>query len=460
MRDQWGRDGTESPLVDGRGDALTRSRAASRSGTASGSKPASKAGSWPPDGATVTRRWLGTHESQRPGPTMIVVGGIHGNEPSGVIALRRVLHELAHRRIPMRGRLLGLAGNIRALGQNARYLTRDLNRQWFPDRLTKLRDQPRSEDSSEDLEQRELLEIFERLDESFDHPLVVIDLHSFSAEGPPFSVVADTLRNRPIAYELRVPIIFGLEEAVGGTLLGYLADLGHVAVAFEAGQHQDPRTVENHVAAIWIAMIQSGMIERKDLPEIERCELRLEQAAARLPRAVEIVYRHPITPEDQFRMDPGFVNFQPVRRGQRLATDRNREICSPSAARILMPLYQGLGEDGFFVARDLGNAQLQLSAALRKFKVDGLLSYLPGVEIDQRAGDEIVVGGIGNRPVVKSVLRMLGYRKDVSVDAAGGAIRVARRRQLESTRRGRGGSGGVPDDVDADAEPHPRTAEE
>src|SRR5690606_18045723 len=319
--------------------------------------------------------WLGAHEGDRPGPTMVVVGGIHGNEPSGVIALRRVLHELVRRRSPMRGRLLGLAGNIRALGQNARYMTRALNRRGFRDLPAKLRDKPHSEDSSEDIEQRELVGIFDRLDETFDHPLVVMDLHSFSAEGPPFSVVADTLRNRPIAYAMRVPIIFGLEEAVEGTLLGYLADLGHIAVGFEAGQHEDPRTVENHVAAIWIAMISSGMIERKDLPEIERCEQRLAQAAAGLPRAVEIVYRHAITPEDQFRMDPGFVNFQPVRRGQRLATDREGEIVSPSAARMLMPLYQGLGEDGFFVARDLGNARLQLSAALRKFKVDGLLSY-------------------------------------------------------------------------------------
>ncbi|HLT36351.1 MAG TPA: hypothetical protein VK034_08695, partial [Enhygromyxa sp.] len=41
---------------------------------------------WPPVGATVRRRWLGAHEGQQPGPTMVVVGGIHGNEPAGVIA--------------------------------------------------------------------------------------------------------------------------------------------------------------------------------------------------------------------------------------------------------------------------------------------------------------------------------------------------------------------------------------
>lgn len=388
----------------------------------------------------MTRRWLGAYEGQLPGPTVVVVGGIHGNEPSGVIATQHVLHELRRRKVAMRGRLLGLAGNIRALAENVRYLTRDLNRRWFPDHLARLRDQPRDLDSSEDTEQRELLTIFDRLDEQFDHPLVVVDLHSFSAEGPPFSVVADTLRNRPIAYELRVPIIFGLEEAVEGTLLGYLADLGHIAIGFEAGQHQDPRTVENHVAAIWVSLVSAGLLASDDVPELESFEDRLTQAAAGLPRAVEIVYRHGISPEHEFRMDPGYCNFQPIRRGQRLAVDREGEIGSPSTGRILMPLYQGLGEDGFFVARDLGNARLQLSAALRKLRVDGLLPYLPGVQVDARGGDEVRLEAIGDRPAVKEVLRMLGYRKDV------GQGRVSRRRQRASSRRGKGGDVPVDDE--------------
>lgn len=384
----------------------------------------------------AARRWLGAYEGERPGPTMIVVGGIHGNEPAGVLAVERVMQELRQRRVDMCGRLLGLAGNRNALEQQVRYIARDLNRRWYPDHLARLRDQPREQDSPEDTEQRELLHIFDRLDERFDHPLVVLDLHSFSAEGPPFSVVADTLRNRAIAYELRVPIIFGLEEAVDGTLLGYLADLGHIAIGFEAGRHDDPRTIENHVAAIWIAMIAAGLIRREDVPELARHEQQLEQAAAGLPRAVEIVYRHAIEPDQQFRMDPGYVNFQPIRRGQRLAVDRDGEVSAPISGRILMPLYQGLGEDGFFIARDLGNARLQLSAALRKLKVDGLLPYLPGVQVDERSRDELRLGT--DRPAFKEVLRMLGYRKQT------GERRLARRRQEQSNRRGRGG--GLPID--------------
>lgn len=424
------------------GEGSTTPDSAERAATAPSSSSSARV-SWPPEGATLTRRWLGAYEGTQPGPTMVVVGGIHGNEPAGVVAVQRVLHELAGRRMPLRGRMMGLAGNIRALSHNVRYLDRDLNRRWYADHLARLRDQPHSEDSPEDTEQRELLKIFDRLDETFDHPLVVMDLHSFSAEGPPFSVFADTLRNRPIAYEMRVPIIFGLEEAVEGTLLGYLSDLGHVAIGFEAGQHDDPRTVENHVAAIWVALVSAGFLRRADVPDLARCEARLERAAAGLPRAVEIVYRHAITPADEFRMDPGFFNFQPIRKGQRLAMDRLGEVRSPSAGRMLMPLYQGQGEDGFFIARDLGPGRLQLSVALRKLGVDNLLPYLPGVAVDPITRDEISVDPLGNREIVKDVLRMLGYRKDLQ---GGGVLRLGRRKQAESHRRGNGGADAVADE--------------
>jgi hypothetical protein len=383
------------------------------------------------------RRLVGAYEGLQPGPTMVVVGGIHGNEPAGVAAVQQVLGVLRSRSLPLRGRVLGIAGNLRALQENVRYLDRDLNRLWYPDHLARLRDAPRQHASPEDVEQLELLEIFERLDASFDHPLVVIDLHSFSAEGPPFSVFADALRNRPIALEMRVPIIFGLEESVDGTLLGYLVDQGHVAVGFEAGQHEDPRTLENHVAAIWVALVAAGLLARHEVAEIERWEAQLDQAADGLPPAVEIVHRHAITPEDEFRMDPGWSNFVELRRGQRLAVDRNGHVGAPTDGRILMPLYQGLGEDGFFIARDVSPARMQMSASLRELGlgVEKLLPWLPGIDVDHERGEVRLREPIDRRGVL-DVLRLLGYRRELR-DA--GELRLARRRQHESRRRGQGG---------------------
>jgi succinylglutamate desuccinylase len=38
-----------------------------------------------------------------PGPTLIIVGGIHGNEPAGVLAANRVWRRLQERRAVLRG---------------------------------------------------------------------------------------------------------------------------------------------------------------------------------------------------------------------------------------------------------------------------------------------------------------------------------------------------------------------
>ena len=49
------------------------------------------------------------------GPTLIVIGGLHGNEPSGVEAMQRVASAIAPAPGRVRGDLVMLAGNVRAL---------------------------------------------------------------------------------------------------------------------------------------------------------------------------------------------------------------------------------------------------------------------------------------------------------------------------------------------------------
>ena len=48
-------------------------------------------------GVAVTeraQREIGVWDSGSPGPTLLVTGGVHGNEPAGVHAAARVLEEL------------------------------------------------------------------------------------------------------------------------------------------------------------------------------------------------------------------------------------------------------------------------------------------------------------------------------------------------------------------------------
>ena len=63
----------------------------------------------------------------------------------------------------------------------------------------------------------------------------------------------------------------------------------------------------------------------------------------------EVVYRYAIGDNESFKMEPGFVNFQKISQGEKLATANGNPVLSQWNARIFMPLYQSQGQDGFFI---------------------------------------------------------------------------------------------------------------
>jgi predicted deacylase len=373
-------------------------------------------------------RVLGTYDTGHAGPTIVVTAGIHGNEPAGVHALRRVFRELEARRPPGRGRLVGLAGNRAALARDTRYVSRDLNRGWTPERVAALlagAGDATPGAVSEDVEQHELLRQLLEVLATSSEPVTFLDLHSTSAGGAPFCVISDTLRNRRLAFALPVPVILGLEEALEGTLTTWLDDLGHVAVAFEGGQNADPRTVERHEAALWLTLVTSGFLQADAAPELPALRERLRAAAGGIPRILDVRHREAVAPEDDFSMRPGYVSFQPVRRGEPLAANRRGPILAPFDGLLLMPLYQKQGADGFFLARPVRRIWLRVSALLRQLRLHVLLPVLPGVARSASNPDQLWVDPRVARFLVVEVFHLLGFRRMKSPDRR---LRFARRR--------------------------------
>jgi succinylglutamate desuccinylase len=356
-------------------------------------------------------RVLGRYWSGRPGTRLVVLGGLHGNEPAGVLAVQRVLRKLHESRLPLRGELIGLAGNLPALERDLRFIARDLNRHWQPKYLEALQ-AGLTDPSVEDLQQRELAGIFQELHGRADRPIVFLDLHSTSSSGAPFCVMADVLRNRPPALALRIPVILGLEETIDGTLLGWLVDQGHIGIAVEGGQHRSSETLAHHEAALWLVLVALDCLEPAAVEGLDGYRRRLAAAARRLPRFVEIRYRHAIRPEDDFRMLPGFVNFQSVAKGQLLAHDLRGELRAQERGRILMPLYQTLGDDGFFLTRDVRPFWLWLSALLRRLRFDRLAPLLPGVRRHPQLEDHYLVDPKIARFFTVEIFHLLGYRRE------------------------------------------------
>lgn len=379
-----------------------------------GNAPAARATGSRTSGLVLEEHLLGVHTSGLPGPLFLAVGGIHGNEPSGVHAIRSVLARLAEERIEIRGRLVGLAGNLEALRADVRFLARDLNRMWTTREISAL---PASAaagtESPEELARRRLLShIQEELARPRQGPVVLLDLHSTSAAGAPFSVMGDTLQNRRIAFALPAPVILGLEEEVDGALLEFFGERGHVAVGFEGGQHTDPRTVQHHEAALWLALFATGSLALEPHRALEASmRARLSAATAGLPAVVEIRHRQAIEAGDGFRMQPGFENFAEVEAGALLATDRAGEIRAPRAGRVLLPLYQGLGQEGFFLGREVRPFCLSVSAWLRRLRLERFLRFLPGVASHPARADSLLVDARVARLWPVEIFHLLGYRR-------------------------------------------------
>lgn len=347
----------------------------------------------------------------QPGPTLLVLGGIHGNEPAGVLAANRVLLSLRERRADLRGEVVLLRGNTRALERRVRYIDADLNRQWTTDNVrTSESGEGGVPEMSEVLERRELLvEIREAVSRARGE-VYFVDLHTTSAHGKPFATVGDTLRNRRFALNFPVTIVLGLEEQIDGTLLEYINNLGSITMGLEAGQHDATTSVDHHEAVIWNATVATGNFRRQDLPELDDCLSRLARAGGGR-RVVEVRHRHVIGPLDDFQMGPGFENFQPVRRGQVLAKDRTGEITARETGLILLPLYQKLGDDGFFLGREVKQFWLRLSALLRKLQVGHYIHLLPGVRRDPFNEDFFIINTHIARILPLQIFHLLGFRR-------------------------------------------------
>lgn len=356
----------------------------------------------------VGEHLIGKFCGDEQGPTLIVFGGVHGNEAAGVKALRIIAEHLRPLERSLKGRVYFLLGNSRAFPNGVRFVDSDLNRHWTPANLAKIESGFNDEELSEDLELCELLPILDQILSSAQSEVYALDLHSTSADGVPFATVGDTLRNRAFAMKFPTTILLGIEEQLDGTILEYLNNRGAVTLGYEGGQHFAEKTVRTHEALVHLALAHAGILG----PDAEtQTHERFLREVAGQPRIIEIRYRHAIGPADNFTMDPGFDNFTPVNRGQRLATQTSGVVTASETGLLLMPLYQKLGEDGFFLGREIAPFWLKVSAILRKSGAAGLMRFLPGVKAVDDGGETLEINTRIARFFPLQIFHLLGFRK-------------------------------------------------
>ncbi|MCB0633269.1 MAG: succinylglutamate desuccinylase/aspartoacylase family protein [Lewinella sp.] len=303
-------------------------------------------------------RIIGEYTGVEKGPLLICLAGMHGNEPAGIEALEYLfrmleIEPIANPDFEFTGRIVGLKGNLGAISKQQRFLDKDLNRQFTPGNIQRVFSLSAAL-KTEDLELKQLIEtVRSEVADYQPDQLVILDLHTTTADGGIFAIATDDEMSVRIGVQLHAPVITGMLKGLQGTTMHYFTteNMGvpTVAVTFEAGQHGDPLSVNRTIAAIVNCLRTIGCVKAEHVEN--RHDQLLQDYARYLPKVAALIRAHRISPEDQFQMLPGYRNFQKVKKGEVLAYDRSGPIQAEVSARILMPHYQQQGDDGFFLVK-------------------------------------------------------------------------------------------------------------
>lgn len=278
-----------------------------------------------------------------PGPHLLVLGAVHGNETCGATAILRFLGEVEKGQHNLtRGRATFVpVCNPRAYAEGLRFVERNLNRFLVPQAKP---------DSYEARLGNILCPLIERCD-------ALLDLHSYPNGSLPFAFVgAPNEAERAFARSLGVAtLLTGWEDAYRTTgraaaapkdadeSVGteeYARRCGKIASLLECGDHADPKAPDVAYAAILGALVHFGMTAAP--------------TTAPSPPA-----RHLATIERVFYRDgPGSLtrdwrNLDPVRAGELIAQLNNgQELRAPKDGVLLLPdRHAGDGQEWFYTGK-------------------------------------------------------------------------------------------------------------
>lgn len=290
-------------------------------------------------------RRIGEIVGQKPGPLLIYIGGLHGNEAMGLDALENSFNSFDIPLDQVCGKAIALRGNLEAIRQNIRFVSMDLNRIWDVKHFKRANDYQ----AAELYELQALRRVIEEELKGDYTEVFLMDLHTTSAPTIPFIVTKETEKNTEMIKNLNIPYVTGVVGYLDGTMLAWMCEKGYSGMAFEAGQHYSRTSMIKHEAFVKLSMHYSGFTPDISDEEVSELHNLLEDELRPKHNHFKLIKRYKIDEEEDFKMCDGYSNFQKIYKGEVLATNVKGDILSDVNANIFMPLYQKQGNDGFFV---------------------------------------------------------------------------------------------------------------
>ncbi len=268
-----------------------------------------------------------TKTGARPGPSVAIFCGVHGNETAGITVVERLEKELTVEA----GTVHLVHANPPAIERGARLINANLNR------LFVRRDV--AEPSYEHQRASELMDLLDECD-------ALLDLHSYPAPQAPERAIPFAICEAPsfpIAALFDVPIVVsGFTEAEEGGSDGYMFLHGKTGICVELGANERPDLFVDlgfETAMRFLAMF--GCVASRPYSKVPaQKQLRLSTF-------------HKKTKEDlAFVKD--FRTFDLIRDGEPIAIEGGKPILAEQDSYIIFPnVTRPVGVEAFILARDI-----------------------------------------------------------------------------------------------------------
>jgi succinylglutamate desuccinylase len=253
---------------------------------------------------------------------------MHGNEPCGGDAIRRIASAFEHGEIePASGTVFLIHANPEGTSQGRRHTPEgdDLNRLWDFEFTESLRREAWGYEHHRVLELKEVLGDLD----------IFLDLHSAATSTPPFGVSNGEASIDDIAKKVGISYLvqswYGLADKV---IIGFLKLSGVPALSVECGSHDDPEITDKaHRIALSFLRV-TGAVDDGNEPN---------GTEVRTVHVVETITK----PSDEFGFGASWTGFQELEPGTLVGRDRVTEI------RVSRPCYAVLPNENVEVGDDV-----------------------------------------------------------------------------------------------------------
>ncbi|MFT7183703.1 MAG: putative deacylase [Oceanicoccus sp.] len=279
---------------------------------------------------------LRIYNSGNPGPIVIIVASLHGEEPAGMAAYSHLKQFFETGGELLKGELRLMKGNIEARTKGIRYIKYDLNRM-FKD----LYPYDMDCDSYEFRRTQEIKNATLGADS-------ILDLHSMTSEGDPFSILPESKENHP-KHLINLPVHFtssGWSGALPGTYMDWALarDIEYVAVECGLNGSKEADQVARDCAMAFLN--QLGMTN---------FDLDFESPK----RHLKLLEHVSIGDHDTYDYpNRKYESFDAIEANELIASDKDKEYRAPDLENlvIVMPASQEsvrakLNNDAFFLAQ-------------------------------------------------------------------------------------------------------------